>query len=90
MRQSTPSIDTIKTDLAPKPLGPYSAARSYGDLIFVAGQIGIDPAKDEMVSDDISQQSVQALTNLKNIVEAAGSNMNRILTTTIYLNVAKI
>lgn len=79
-------ISTIVTDLAPTPLGPYSAARAYNGLIFVAGQIGINPKKDEIESNDISLQAFQALTNLKNIVEAGGSNMDHILTTTIYLN----
>ena len=79
-------VSTIKTDLAPKALGFYSAARTYGDLIFVAGQIGVDPAKDALVSQNISEQTTQAMTNLKNIIEAAGGNMKNVLTTTIYLN----
>lgn len=54
--------------------------------MFVAGQIGIDPATDHIESDDISLQTIQALKNLKNVVEAGGSNMNNILMTTIYLN----
>ena len=82
-------IKTVVTDQAPKPLGPYSAARSYNGMLFVSGQIGIDPARDQIVSDSVTDQAHQALTNLKNILTAGGSSLERVLMTTIYLQVRR-
>jgi putative endoribonuclease L-PSP len=75
----------IVTDKAPAALGPYSAAIKVKDSIHVSGQIPIDPATGELVAADIKGQTRQSLTNIKNILEAAGSSMCDIVETTVLL-----
>lgn len=65
-------------------IGPYSQAVKSGGLIFVSGQIGIDPKTNNLV-DGIKNQTKQIFNNLKNLLETAGSDMNNILKTTVYL-----
>jgi len=75
----------IATDKAPKAIGPYSQAIQSGDLLFTAGQIGLEPSSGELVTGGIEAQTRQALTNVKNILEAAGSNLNEVIKTTVFL-----
>lgn len=75
----------IQTEQAPKAIGPYVQAVGIGNLIFTAGQIGLNPQTGELVSDDIESQTRQALTNLKHILEAAGSGLNYVVKTTVFL-----
>jgi 2-iminobutanoate/2-iminopropanoate deaminase len=75
----------ITTDQAPKAIGPYSAAVSTGHLVFTAGQLGIDPVTGKMVEGGIQAQTRQALTNLKAILEAAGSGLENVIKTTVFL-----
>lgn len=75
----------IQTEQAPKAIGPYVQAVGIGNLIFTAGQIGLNPQTGELVSDDIEGQTRQALTNLKHILEAAGSGLNYVVKTTVFL-----
>ena len=77
--------EAISTDGAPAAAGPYSQAIRAGDLVFTAGQLGIDPASGEMVGDDVQVQAARALANLRAIVEAAGSGMDRLVKVTVYL-----
>lgn len=76
---------TIKSDRAPKALGPYSAANRYGDLVFTAGQLGLDPQTMELVEGGIEAETRQALTNIKHVLEAAGSSLDLVLKTTVFL-----
>lgn len=76
---------TIKSDKAPKALGPYSAANRYGDLVFTAGQLGLDPQTMELVEGGIEAETRQALTNIKHVLEAAGSSLDLVLKTTVFL-----
>jgi 2-iminobutanoate/2-iminopropanoate deaminase len=69
---------------APKPIGPYSQAIKAGDFIFVAGQTGADPATGQ-VSGDIKAQTERALKNLTAVLTAAGSSMDKVVKTTVYL-----
>lgn len=69
---------------AQKAIGPYSQAVKFGDLIFVSGQIGLDPKTNNLV-DGIKNQTKQTLENLKNVLEAAGSQINNVLKTAVYL-----
>ncbi len=80
-----PPKEVIITDKAPKAIGPYSAGIRLGNLVFTAGQLGINPATGEIVSGGIEAETRQALTNLKNILEAAGSGMDSIVKTTVFL-----
>lgn len=75
----------ILTDRGPKPIGPYSQAVSTDGLLFVSGQIPIDPATNNLVAGDIATQTRRVMDNLKAILEAAGSGPDRVVKTTIYL-----
>ena len=74
----------IRTEAAPAPVGPYSQAIRAGDLLFVAGQIPVDPATGEMPP-DVAQQTRRSLRNVQAIVEAAGGAMADVVKTTVFL-----
>ncbi|HNK63467.1 MAG TPA: RidA family protein [Anaerolineales bacterium] len=75
----------IHTDKAPKAIGPYSQAIRTDGMIYTAGQLGLDPATMELVAGGVEEQTRQALTNLSNVLEAAGSNMVHVVKTTVFL-----
>lgn len=75
----------IHTDLAPAAIGPYSQAIQAGNTLYVSGQLPIDPATGAFAGDDIASQTRQSLTNLKNILNAAGAEMSDVVKTTVYL-----
>ena len=77
-------MEYIHTDKAPKAIGPYSQAIKIGDFIFTSGQIALTP-NGEMREEDIETQVTQVLTNLKNILEEAGSSLDKVIKTTIFL-----
>ncbi|MBL7163578.1 MAG: RidA family protein [Anaerolineales bacterium] len=79
----TKEIITAKN--APKAIGPYSAGVRTGNLIYTAGQLGIDPLTGEFVSDEVIEQTRQALKNLKAILEAGGSALENVVKTTVFL-----
>jgi 2-iminobutanoate/2-iminopropanoate deaminase len=79
------SKETIHTDTAPKALGPYSQAIKAGEFIFTAGQVGLDPQSGEIVAGGIEAETRQVLNNIKKILEAAGSSLDRVVKTTVYL-----
>ena len=74
----------IKTDNAPEAIGPYSQAVKLGNLLFVSGQIPIDPATGK-ISGDIKEQTRQSLENLKAVLQAAGASLTTVLKTTVFL-----
>ena len=75
----------ISTDKAPAAVGPYSQGVQIGDLVYTAGQIPLDPATGRLVEGDIEAQTRQVLSNLKAIVEAAGSSMSHVVKTTVFM-----
>ena len=75
----------IQAEKAPKAIGPYSVAIESGGFVFCAGQTGIDPATGDLVSADLEAQTRQVLTNLKHVLEAAGSDLDRVVKTTVFL-----
>jgi len=75
----------ISTDRAPAAIGPYSQAIRCGDLLFCSGQIPLDPVSGEVVGNTTAEQTEQVLTNLKAVLEAAGSGPDRVLKTTVFL-----
>jgi 2-iminobutanoate/2-iminopropanoate deaminase len=77
--------EVIATDLAPRAIGPYSQALAAGDLVFCSGQIALDPRTGEMTGGDAGAQARQALGNLARVLEAAGSDLGRVLKTTLFL-----
>lgn len=72
------------SEQAPKPVGPYSQAVQYGEFLFLAGQIPLTP-DGKLNEGDIVAQTRQVLNNIKAVLEASGSSMNRVLKTTIFL-----
>ena len=76
----------ISTDLAPAPLGPYSQAIRAGDLVFVAGQVGIDPETSEKVAGGIVEQGAQTMENIKAILEVAGASLDDVVKTTVHVS----
>lgn len=77
--------EEIRCDKAPKAIGPYSQAIRFGNLVFISGQIPVDPSTGNMVSGDIKKMTETVLTNIKNILNSIGLDMKDILKTTIYL-----
>lgn len=76
---------TIQTDDAPQAIGPYSQAVSAGSLLFLSGQIGLDPATGQMAGKDVAAQMCQVLKNIAAVLEAGGSGLDRVVKSTIYL-----
>ncbi len=70
---------------APKAIGPYSVAIETNGMVFCAGQTGIDPATGELVGPDLEAQTRQTLINLKYVLEAAGTNLDKVVKTTVFL-----
>lgn len=79
------SKQIITTEKAPKAIGPYSQAVRIEDLVYTAGQIGLDPATMDLVGEGVEAQTLQVLTNLKHVLEAAGTDMDRVIKTTVFL-----
>lgn len=75
----------IQTEKAPKAIGPYSQAIRTDSMVFTAGQIALDPATMELVAGGVEEQTRQVLTNLSNVLEAAGSSLDKVVKTTVFL-----
>ena len=81
----TAEVRTIATDRAPQAIGPYSQAVSTGGVMYLSGQVALDPASGELVGGAIEEQAARALENLGAVLAAAGSGFDRVLKTTVYL-----
>ena len=77
--------DAISTEAAPKAIGPYSQAVRSGSLVFVSGQIPLDPVTGTMVDGDIAAQTHRVFANLRAILEAAGTSLDHVVRATVYL-----
>ena len=77
--------NVIHTDKAPKAIGPYSQAIRTESMVYTAGQIGLDPVTGELIGSTVEEQTRQALTNLRSVLEAAGSSMDLVVKTTVFL-----
>lgn len=77
--------EIISTEKAPSAIGPYSQAVKVGELVFCSGQIPIDIATGEFVSNDVGEQAHQVLKNLSAVLEAAGSSLSNVVKTTVFL-----
>ena len=80
------SMKSIHTNQAPAAIGPYSQAIEANGMIFASGQIPVDPATGQFVEGGIQEQTRQALTNARNILQAAGTDMENVIKTTVYLS----
>ncbi|KKN20521.1 hypothetical protein LCGC14_0934670 [marine sediment metagenome] len=76
----------IRTEKAPKPIGPYSQAVVQNELVFVSGQIAIDPQTGKMIEGGVKEQTTQVMNNVKAILEAADSSMEKVLKTSIFVS----
>ena len=77
--------EIIATEKGPKAIGPYSQAVKANGFIFTAGQVAFDPATGQLVEGDVARQTARVFENLKAIVEAAGSSLDRAVKATVYL-----
>ncbi len=77
--------DVVSTKDAPQAIGPYSQAIKAGDLVFLSGQIAIDPATSNIIDGNISAQTERVLKNISAILAAAGTSLDRVVKTTVFL-----
>ena len=75
----------IHTEKAPLPIGPYSQAVQSGNLLFVSGQIAIDPATNELISGEVKDEALQVMKNLEQLLAAAGYGFEHVVKTNIFL-----
>jgi 2-iminobutanoate/2-iminopropanoate deaminase len=75
----------ISTNKAPAAIGPYAQANIFGNMVFTSGQIPLNPETAEIVGTTIEEQTRQVLTNIKNLLEASGSSMEKVLKTTVFI-----
>ena len=78
-------MDAVYTKNAPDAIGPYSQAMKVNGLVFASGQIAINPASSEVEATTIEAQAEQVCTNLKNVLEAAGSSLSNVVKTTVFI-----
>jgi 2-iminobutanoate/2-iminopropanoate deaminase len=77
--------ETVTTNKAPGAIGPYSQAVKTGGMVFCSGQIPIDPGTGEFVSENVAEQTEQVLRNLGEVLSAAGSSLDQVVKTTVFL-----
>jgi 2-iminobutanoate/2-iminopropanoate deaminase len=78
-------LESVFTEGAPAPIGPYSQAVITSGLLFCSGQIALDPASGEIVGGDVSAQAEQVMRNLRGVLQAAGCDFGNVVKTTIFL-----
>jgi 2-iminobutanoate/2-iminopropanoate deaminase len=78
-------MNVVATEKAPRAIGPYSQAIVAGDHVFTAGQVGLNPATTELVAGGVTEQTEQVLKNIAAVLEAAGSSLQNVLKTTVFL-----
>ena len=79
-------MKAIHTDKAPKAIGPYSQAIEAGGLVFVSGQLPVNPSTGEFAEGGIKEQTRQSLTNVQQVLQAAGTDLSRVVKTTVFLS----
>lgn len=75
----------IKTDQAPLPIGPYNQATVFNGMVFISGQIAIDPATGELVLNSIEEETKRVLDNVKALLEASGSSLEKVLKASVFV-----
>jgi len=76
----------ISTDKAPKAIGPYNQAIEFGNMLFLSGQIPLDPQGGELVANNIEAQTLQVFSNIKNVLEEANYTLDHVVKTTVFLS----
>ena len=79
------STRSISTDRAPKAIGPYSQGIAAGEFLFLSGQVPLDPATGSLLKGTVQEEVARVLENLKAVLEAAGSSLDRVVRTTVFL-----
>jgi 2-iminobutanoate/2-iminopropanoate deaminase len=79
-------MKTIATTKAPGAIGPYSQGQIVGNMVFTSGQLGLDPATGNFAGEDVKAQAKASLDNVKAILEAAGTGMDKVCKTTVFLS----
>ena len=79
-------MKAINTEKAPKAIGPYSQAVEANGLVFCSGQLPVDPTTGEFVPGGVKEQTHQSLTNARNVLQAAGLDLNNVVKTTVFLS----
>ena len=77
--------EIVRTESAPQAIGPYSQAIRSGDLLFLSGQVGLDPATGALVAGGLEAETIRALQNLEAVLLAAGAGLDRVVKTTVFL-----
>lgn len=77
--------DYVKTELAPTPRGCYEQAVSFNNTLYLAGQIGLDPVSGQLVTESFEAQLTQIFQNISSVLQAAGSDLSKVLKLTVYL-----
>jgi len=77
--------DTVLTDQGPKPIGPYSQAVKLNGLIFLSGQVALDPKTNEFLGGSVAEQTERVIENIRGILEAGGSYLHHAVKTTVFL-----
>lgn len=77
--------EVVSTARAPKAIGPYSQGIKANGLLFLSGQVALDPQTGEFVGSDVRQQTERVFENIKGVLEAAGANLNHVVKTTVFL-----
>ena len=85
MTCSCATKQVYSSDKGPKAIGPYSPAVKAGGLVFISGQLGLDPASGNLVEGGVEAETRQSLTNVKNLLEAAGASLEQVTKTTVFL-----
>jgi 2-iminobutanoate/2-iminopropanoate deaminase len=83
--RKTRGLGVVATDAAPKAIGPYSQAITTDGLVFTAGQVALDPKSGELVGTTTAQQTEQVFKNLRAVLTAAGTDLDNVVKTTVYL-----
>lgn len=81
----TTNHEIIYTNQAPEPIGPYSQAIRWGQLLYLSGQVAINPVTGQMMDGDITVQTRQVMANIRAVLEQSGSSMAQVLKTTVFL-----
>jgi len=79
------ALEQVHSDIAPAAIGPYSQAIKTGSLVFLSGQIPLDPESMEIISDDVAEQTHQVFKNLMAVAESAGGSLSNVAKLTIYV-----
>jgi 2-iminobutanoate/2-iminopropanoate deaminase len=79
------NLKAVSTDKAPAAIGPYSQAVQVGNLLFCSGQIALDPASGEVVTGGVREQAEQVMTNIAEVLKAAGTSFDSVAKTTVFL-----